>query len=104
MELSWNRNASKAIILNRNLRLLSPPVLENHTEPRENETRNIDGSRGDEVVPTSQCVVTMPKECNHEYDDTGKVCQLEELISEAPSRQVSCSPRHQVRMQLPTEL
>lgn len=84
MELGWDRNANKAVVFDRNLALLSPPVLKDGAKPRVDKTRNIDGRRRDEVMPTGQCVVTMPEEGNHEHDNTGKMCNLEELVPKVP--------------------
>ena len=80
MELSRDRNASEAVVLDEDLCLLSPPILEG----------NIDGSCGDEVVPTGQCVITMPKEGEHEHHGTYKVRHFKKLITKGSGWYISC--------------
>lgn len=53
MEVCWNGDACKAVVLNKELCSLDELVLEYGAQPGVHKTRNIYGSCSNEVVPAS---------------------------------------------------
>jgi hypothetical protein len=73
MKLGWDGDASEAVVFDEDMRLLSTLVLKYRSEPGVYEAGNVDGGRGDEVVPTGQGVVAMPEEGEHENDNRNEM-------------------------------